>query len=109
MRSNEGSVAVMAVELVIAPEAQVDIDEAYAWYENQRAGLGDIFLTRVDASIQSILRHPQMYPIVHEGYRRALVRRFPYAIFYEFADDRVTVYCVFHTSRDSKKWRRRLP
>jgi hypothetical protein len=31
----------MAAELVIAPEAEKDLDEAYSWYESRRAGLGE--------------------------------------------------------------------
>jgi plasmid stabilization system protein ParE len=50
-----------------------------------------------------------MYVFVHETYRRALIRRFPFAIFYEYAEGAVTVYSVFHTSRDPEKWRQRLP
>lgn len=46
--------------------------------------------------------------MVFEDYRRALVRRFPYAVFYEYADNTVTVYCLFHTARDPDKWRTRL-
>lgn len=99
----------MAVELIIAPEAEQDIDEAYAWYENRRVGLGEDFLSCVDASILAICRNPKMHSIVHESYRRALVRRFPYAVFYEFVNEIVTVYCVFHTARDPGKWRSRLP
>jgi hypothetical protein len=34
---------------------------------------------------------------------------FPYAVFYEYAEQTVTVYSVFHTSRDPEKWRERLP
>ncbi len=34
----------MPVELVIAPEAGLDIAEAYLWYESRRAGLGEEFL-----------------------------------------------------------------
>jgi hypothetical protein len=37
------------VELVIAPEAEMDIAEAYVWYEDRRAGLGEEFLSSVDA------------------------------------------------------------
>ena len=99
----------MAAKLVFAPEAQQDIDEAYAWYEDRQGGLGEVFLRRVDACIQAILRRPELYPTVHEDYRRALVRRFPYGVFYESTDDAVIVYCVFHTSCDPEKWRRRLP
>jgi len=99
----------MAAELIVAPEAEQDIAEAYAWYERQRVGLGEDFLSRVDACIQGICRAPQAHATVHENYRRGLVRRFPYAVFYEYADEKVTVYCVFHTSRDPEKWRQRLP
>lgn len=99
----------MAAELILAPEADRDIDEAYGWYERQREGLGEEFLSSVDACIQAICRSPLLHAVVHENYRRCLVRRFPYAVFYEHADERVTVYCVFHTSRDPAKWRQRLP
>lgn len=99
----------MAVELVIAPETERDLEDAYAWYERQRAGLGEEFLECVDACIEALCRSPGMYAVVHENYRRALVRRFPYAIFYEHVDAVVTVYCVAHTARDPEKWRQRLP
>jgi plasmid stabilization system protein ParE len=98
----------MAVELIIAPEAEQDITQAYGWYENRRAGLGEEFLSCLDACIQAICRTPEMHPCVHENYRRGLVRRFPYAVFYEYTEDRVTVYCVFHTAQDPDKWRERL-
>jgi len=99
----------MAAELVLAPEAEEDLAEAYAWYEDHRIGLGEDFLGCVDACLESIRRSPEMYAIVHDSYRRALVRRFPYAVFYEIIGDAVQVYCVFHTARDPNKWRRRLP
>jgi plasmid stabilization system protein ParE len=90
----------VAVKLVIAPEAEHDLAEAYAWYERQRTALGEEFLGCVDTCIEALCPSPKMYAVVHENYRRALVRRFPYAIFYEHIDDVVTVYCVFHTARD---------
>ena len=37
----------MTVELIIAPEAQQDIEEAYDWFEERRIGLGEDFLTWV--------------------------------------------------------------
>lgn len=98
----------MAAELILAPEAEQDVAEAYAWYEGRRVGLGEEFLSCVDACIEAIRRTPEMHTIVYENYRRGLVRRFPYGVFYECAKDRLTVYCVFHTSRDPEKWRQRL-
>ncbi len=99
----------MAAELIIAPEAEQDLAEAYAWYEGRRTGLGEEFLSCVDARIEAIRRTPEIYAVVHENYRRGLVRRFPYAVFYDYVGDTMTVYCVFHTSRDPDKWRQRLP
>lgn len=99
----------MAAEFAIAPEVEQDLAEAYAWYESRRFGLGEEFLSSVDACVEAICRTPEMHSIVHENYRRALVRRFPYVVFYEYAAGTVTIYCVFHTSRDPNKWRQRLP
>ncbi len=98
----------MAAELVVVPEAEQDIAEAYGWYEGQQHGLGEVFLTCVDACIQAIVRNPKTHNLAHENYRRGLVRRFPYAVFYEYSEGVVTVYCVFHTSRDPEKWHQRL-
>jgi plasmid stabilization system protein ParE len=82
----------MAAELILAPEAEEDLVLAYAWMEARRLGLGEDFPARVDACLQSVRRNP-LYPVVHEEYRRALVRRFPYAVFYEHTEQRVLVYC----------------
>ena len=98
----------MAAELILAPEAEQDVAEAYAWYEGRRPGLGEEFLSCVDARIEAICRTPRMHAVVHENYRRGLVRRFPYAVFYETGQGTVTVYAVFHTSRDPQKWRERI-
>ncbi|MGA2078048.1 MAG: type II toxin-antitoxin system RelE/ParE family toxin [Terriglobia bacterium] len=99
----------MSAKPILAPEAEQDIADAYDWYEARRPGLGEDFLSCVDACIQGICRNPEMYAVVHQAYRRALLRRFPYAVFYEHTGDLVTVYSVFHTSQDPTKWRQRLP
>lgn len=98
----------MAVELILAPEAESDLMQAYSWYERQRVGLGEEFLGCVGETLQAITRHPEMHAMVHKDYLRALVRRFPYGIFYEHARNSVTIYAVFHTAKDPEKWRLRL-
>lgn len=91
--------------LIILPEAEQDVAQAYMWYEKQEMGLGEEFLRCVDACVQFIHRNPEMYQIAHKNYRRAIVRRFPYVVFYELSDITVTIYAVFHCSQDPKKWR----
>ena len=98
----------MAHSLVFAPEAEADILEAYDWYESQRRGLGEEFLNCVEASLHALERHPERHAVAFAQYRRTLVRRFPYAIFFEATAETVTIYGVLHTARDPDKWRRRL-
>jgi len=98
----------MVAELVLSEEAEQDIAEAAAWYERQRQGLGEDFMTRVDACFNALCRTPEMHQLVKRNFRRGLVRRFPYAVFYEYTDEKVIVYGVLHTSQDPKKWRERL-
>lgn len=66
----------MSRRLIIRPEAEADLREAYAWYEEQRPGLGDEFLRAVDDCLAAIRRYPMMHPLVHREARRALARRF---------------------------------
>lgn len=100
----------MTEATILLPEAKADVADAYQWYEEQSLGLGMEFLRCVEATLVSIQRFPLSYPTVHESYRRSLVRRFPFAIFFEFAPDqnRCVVYAVFHFSQDPEKWRSRL-
>ncbi len=98
----------MAVELILAPEVNQDVGEAFQWYEDRRLGLGEEFLSCVAACLHRICRRPELYAKVHQDFRRALVRRFPYAIFYEASAETVTVHAIFHTSQDPTKWRGRL-
>ena len=60
----------MADRLIVSPEAAQDIDEAYDWYERRRAGLGEDFLSALDACIQAVCREPEICEKVHEDYRR---------------------------------------
>jgi plasmid stabilization system protein ParE len=98
----------MAAKLIFATEVSRDIHAAYDWYECQRRGLGEEFLRCVDACLRGISREPELHEKVQGECRRSLLRRFPYAVFYEYGKEVVTVYGVLHTSRDPEKWQRRV-
>jgi len=69
--------------LVFLPQARADILDAFEWYEKRSQGLGLDFLRCLDAEFHAIERSPCIYPCVFEEYHRALLKRFPYAVFYE--------------------------
>ncbi len=78
----------MAARLFLTSEADQDIAEAYWWYENQRLGLGEEFFRSVEAALDVIRRLPELRAPIHRNYRRALLRRFPYCVFYKFEGER---------------------
>ena len=85
----------MSRRLIVRPEAEAEMTEAYDWYEDRVPGLGSEFLLCVDAVFSAIHREPQLYPRVHKTARRALLRRFPYEIIFVEDDERVVVLSVF--------------
>ena len=92
---------------IYRPAAAADIDDAYAWYERERRSLGEEFLTEVNAVVRTILEMPEAYPVVVRQTRRALVRRFPYGLFYRVLGDTIVFVACFHTSRNPALWKRR--
>lgn len=98
----------MSLRLIIRPEAEEEMADAFDWYEERVPGLGSDFLLCVDATLNSILRQPQQYPRVHRVVRRALTRRFPYEVFFVDDAERVVVLSVFHAKRNPKRWQARI-
>jgi plasmid stabilization system protein ParE len=93
--------------LVFRPEAEADLLDARAWYEGERVGLGAIFAAAVETTVTAILQNPLAYPRVKGDTRRALVRRFPYAVYFCPVGDEITVLAVMHGRRLPRHWRSR--
>lgn len=77
-----------------------DLGLAFEWYEEQRHGLGFEFLACVEATIEAILQMPRLYAKQHDNFRRALVRRFPFSIFYTIESKNIVVHAVFDNRQD---------
>lgn len=93
--------------ILVRPAAAADIEEAFLWYEGQRAGLGNEFLAAVQSALDDLIAHPTRYPVMHRDTRRALVHRFPYGIFYRVYGEAVVVVACMHGRRDPRRWRSR--
>ena len=98
----------MSLPVVFRPQAEAEFEEAQGWYEERTRGLGQEFVTCVQASIEIIRRNPSQFQRVDGEVRRALVRRFPYAILYLADPESVAIIAVFHISRDPAEWRTRV-
>ncbi len=62
-------------------EAARDVEGARAWYDEQRSGLGDAFAASLEDVIQLIVEFPEAFPEIAVSHRRALLHRFPYAVY----------------------------
>ena len=69
--------------LEFRPQAEAEIDEAAAWYEEQAPGLGRTFLTAVDRALQYILHNPLAFSRVAHQTRRLPIHGFPYSLIYQ--------------------------
>ena len=94
----------MARPVVYRRKVGRDLAGAYRWYEEQRPGLGEEFLTAVDATFDAIEQRSEVFGRVHGEVRRVNVSHFPYAVFYRIEPGRVVVLTILHTARDPKLW-----
>ena len=81
--------------VVTRASAAAEIEAAYRWYERERQGLGEEFLQAVTDLAASIAEYPERFPVIHRDIRRALLKRFPYGIFYRLKANQVIVVACF--------------
>lgn len=94
--------------LTILPEVADDITDGAKWYRRRRRDLGIEFASAVYAFIDEIVSSPLRRRPVYKDFRRGLMRRFPYAVYYRVRDNELIISLVFHTARDPKITRRLL-
>lgn len=93
--------------LTVKPAAVRDITSAVEWYAQQGQELGLAYLRELRATYDRIVEHPLLYQELDQGVRRALLRRFPYAVYYLVDPDGISILAVLHASRSPAEWRRR--
>jgi toxin ParE1/3/4 len=97
----------VTLRLIVSREAHADIEEAVAWFRGISPRLPVRFGVELERIYTSILEHPLMYPVVYKNFHRALLRRFPYSVFYIIDPPVVLIVGVVHQSRDDSTWKRR--
>ena len=97
----------MARRLVVQPQSDLDILAAAVWYEDQRSGLGGRFLDELGLVFRRIEDNPRQFPVVESEVRRALLRHFPYGIYFLTESQDITVLAVLHLHRHPDMWKSR--
>jgi toxin ParE1/3/4 len=99
----------MTLRRVVLPEAEEEIEERVLRYEDLEEGLGLEFLAVVEHAMSRVARAPlscQPWPD-DPRYRRVVLRRFPFVLFYEVRPDAIEFVACAHARREPGYWRSR--
>ncbi len=89
-------------EVIVRPEAKQDVRDAAAWYRGISPSLGEAFIAAVDSALAVASEQPEAFQVVYRSFRRILLRRFPYALFYLVTSRSIVVAGILHQARDPR-------
>lgn len=93
----------MKYSLLIKQEALEDLQDAFDYYEEQRKGLGKLFLDSVQECMNRLEKNPLHFQIKKKTFREAVVKIFPYLIIFEVIEKEIVVYAIFNSWKNPKK------
>jgi plasmid stabilization system protein ParE len=88
--------------------AQLELEEAAAWYEAQRKGLSAEFLDEFERGVGRVAEFPLAWKSVGSRTRQYRFNRFPYGIIYQVREDEILIVAVAHLRRRPGYWRDRI-
>lgn len=88
--------------------AREEIATAYLYYEREKQGLGDLFLTSIENLLDRIGDNPRQFPVEFEEARKAMVSTFPFIIIFTIIQEEIFIVSIFHTSQNPSTWQKRI-
>lgn len=94
----------------ILKEAEIDIDDAFIWYEMNVAGLGFEFYETVNSSVLHVAENPFASEEIYKDIRRFVISKFPYGIYYKAVakTKELQIIGVIHFKRSLKVLKKRI-
>jgi len=94
-------------QLRFRPEVAADVREAYQWYDERSGTAATGYLDQLEALFERIRANPVQFPVVYREIRRALARRYPYAVYFVLDSDAAVVLGVLHQAVHPRAWQDR--
>ena len=100
----------MVYTVKILPIALKDLRNEKIWYQEQSENIGEEFKKEIYQEIDYISKNPNHFQLKYQSIRQALVKPFPYAIFYFIDEERARIVLVgiLHVKRNPKIIRKRI-
>jgi len=88
--------------------ARDEYNDAVAYYDLMRPGLGLEFKTEVRLAVDRMKHFPLAWPLERGEVRKCLVHRFPYKLLYAVEAERLLIVAVAHQHRQPDYWADRM-
>ncbi len=95
--------------LELTDRAVSDITAAALEYEQACPGLGFRFEDEVARVLRQIADAPGLFAVMAPDVRRAILRVFPFCVYFTVIQERARVFAVLHQHRHPGSWRKRGP
>lgn len=88
------------------PEAVREFDKATGYYREILPSLSNKFEDDFDSTLERVLSFPNAWPLMKGGFRRCLLKRFPFGIIYKVdkKKDMCLIFAVMHLHRNPDYW-----
>lgn len=90
------------MRIEISELAEQELDDAFAYYQQQAEGLGERFIYDFSSSAERIRSFPKAYPTYTKQSRKCMFKTFPYSIIYRLYPDLIFIVAVAHHKKDPK-------
>lgn len=88
--------------------AQIELDEAFEYYEALELNLGYRFVSDIEEAIKRIKQFPNAWHPLSTNTRRCLAKNFPYGIIYQIKIDHIVVIAIANLHKKPNYWFDRL-
>jgi len=76
--------------------AAAEVENAIVWYAKPEINQTSAFVNDLQLTESHLRTHPELYQRVEGDVRRAVLRRFPYSLFFLIEQDQVVVLAFMH-------------
>ena len=90
------------------PDANEDLSDAAEYYNTQRPGLGEQFLSEFWRAVAGLQDDPARWPIREYGFRKRTLQQFHHTIRYIERKTYIYIVAVPHCSQEPGYWKTRI-
>ena len=101
----------MTYTIIFSPEANEDLTDILGWYSTQTSTeVKKRLIEDLSKALKSLEKSPKSFSIRFKNARCAIMKKFPYNIYYwvDDSDSTANIFAILHQKRDPTVWRDRI-